>query len=68
MLNLEESVIQSGQETSEKHKRLYTKSDLFEVGENVMTERGRKVGIEAYTNMIQRYALEGLLRQNEFYS
>ena len=57
---LNESAVESGQETSGKGNCLYTKSDLIELGENTMTERGRKVGIEAYTNIIQRYALTGL--------
>eukprot|EP00980_Cylindrotheca_fusiformis_P009723 scaffold2149_cov187-Cylindrotheca_fusiformis.AAC.1 len=31
------------------------------IGENVLTERAREVGIRAYTDCIQRYALHGLL-------
>ncbi len=41
-------------------RRLYTKRNLVGLGENYMTDRGKRVGIQAYTSMIQRYALKGL--------
>lgn len=31
------------------------------IGENTLTDRGREVGLRAYTDCIQRYALHGLL-------
>ncbi|KAG7340265.1 protein of unknown function DUF4864 containing protein [Nitzschia inconspicua] len=37
-------------------------TDVEGIGTNlILTERGRDIGIEAYTNCIQRYALKGLL-------
>ena len=42
---------------------VYSKSDILELGENIMTARGRKVGIDSYTNVIQRYALHGLFEE-----
>lgn len=42
---------------------VYSKSDILALGENLMTARGRKVGIESYTNVIQRYALHGLFEE-----
>ncbi len=63
LLGLEKSIQRSGQDTSHKSSRLYTKQNLIELGENFMTERGRKVGIDAYTSIIQRYALEGLFKK-----
>ena len=63
LLNLEETASAAGQDTSGKVKILFTKKDLAELGENAMTERGRKVGIHAYSKMIQRYALQGLYRR-----
>lgn len=43
--------------------QVYTEALLPQLGSNYMTERGRKVGIDAYTNLIQRYILKGLLEQ-----
>jgi hypothetical protein len=41
----------------------FTEKDMIQLGKNYMTTRGLNVGIDAYTNMIQRYALEGLFEQ-----
>lgn len=43
--------------------QVYTEALLPQLGCNYMTERGRRVGIDAYTSLIQRYALKGLLGQ-----
>jgi len=43
--------------------QVYTEALLPQLGSNYMTERGRKVGIDAYTDLIQRYILKGLLEQ-----
>eukprot|EP00555_Chaetoceros_dichaeta_P009968 CAMPEP_0198260212 /NCGR_PEP_ID=MMETSP1447-20131203/9244_1 /TAXON_ID=420782 /ORGANISM="Chaetoceros dichaeta, Strain CCMP1751" /LENGTH=464 /DNA_ID=CAMNT_0043947819 /DNA_START=581 /DNA_END=1975 /DNA_ORIENTATION=- len=42
---------------------VYTESQLPQLGSNYMTERGRKLGIDTYTNLILRYVLQGLLQQ-----
>jgi hypothetical protein len=42
-------------------KAIFTEKDISELGKNYMTTRGLQVGIGAYTNLIQRYALGGLL-------
>lgn len=42
---------------------IYSRSDISEIGENIMTVRGRNVGIDAYTKTIQRYALHGLFEE-----
>ena len=39
----------------------YDEKHIPMIGKNIMTERGRKVGISAYSDLIQRYALKGLL-------
>jgi len=36
-------------------------TEVYTLGLNVITERGRNLGIQAYTHLIQRYALQGLL-------
>ena len=38
----------------------YTQTSLQALGLNIMTEKGRNVGIAAYSHWIQRYALHGL--------
>ena len=61
LLKVDSSTQSSGEETGDETSRhVYTNSDLAKLGENTLTERGRKVGIEAYSNSIQRYALRGL--------
>ena len=40
-----------------------TDRDIAGLGSNMLTEKGRQVGIKAYTDAIQRYALRGLLER-----
>ena len=54
-----QSVMSAG-ETSDS-KRIFTENDISQIGKNYMTIRGINVGIQAYTEVIQRYALDGLL-------
>jgi hypothetical protein len=42
-------------------QQLYTSRDVPGLGACGMTDKARRVGIEAYTSCIQRYALRGLL-------
>lgn len=44
---------------------IYTEKDMIQLGKNYMTVRGLNIGIDAYSNLIQRYALEGLLEMFE---
>ncbi|KAL7505261.1 hypothetical protein ACHAXN_002763 [Cyclotella atomus] len=40
-----------------------TDRDIVGLGANALTEKGRQIGIRAYTDAIQRYALRGLLER-----
>jgi hypothetical protein len=40
-----------------------TDRDIPGLGANMLTEKGRQIGIRAYTDAIQRYALRGLLEK-----
>eukprot|EP00804_Cyclotella_cryptica_P022819 CCRYP_005033-RA/>CCRYP_005033-RA protein AED:0.14 eAED:0.14 QI:0/0/0/1/0/0/2/90/575 len=40
-----------------------TDRDIPGLGANMLTEKGRQIGIRAYTDAIQRYALRGLLQR-----
>lgn len=60
MLNKVKMLAQSAGE-SPKANTIYTEKDVLELGKNYMTARGLQVGIKAYTHVIQRYALSGLL-------
>jgi len=60
LLNVAHSESNIGQETTDNTDKLYFNSSLAGLGENYMTERGKRVGIESYTSTIRRYALKGL--------
>jgi Domain of unknown function (DUF4954) len=45
-----------------KLKEEYPLDNVGGIGSNQLTERGRDIGIRAYTSCIRRYALRGLLR------
>jgi len=49
--------------TESNNRKIYTEVELPELGKNFMTERGRNIGIQAYTHIIQLYALRALLEQ-----
>ena len=57
----------SGQNSLEKvtTKICYTHKSIYRLGQNYVTDDGRKRGISAYTNAIQLYALRGLLQKVE---
>lgn len=59
LVSCKQSVVSAG-ETSDS-KRIFTENDIIQIGKNYMTIRGINVGIKAYTDVIQRYALDGLL-------
>lgn len=48
-------------DASRKRAPVYRGKDIPELGDNELSEKGRVSGIEAYTDCIQRYALQGLL-------
>lgn len=54
-----------GQSSGEgKAKSVFkTDKDISGLGANMLTEKGRQIGIRAYTDAIQRYALQGLLER-----
>jgi Domain of unknown function (DUF4954) len=39
---------------------IYSERVIPGIGENQMTEKGRKIGVQAYSELIQRFALQGL--------
>lgn len=43
----------------------FTDAQLSELGKNFMTVRGKNVGIQAYSNLVQRYALAGFFERIE---
>lgn len=43
----------------------FTDVQLSDLGKNFMTVRGKKIGIQAYSNLIQRYALAGFFERIE---
>ena len=49
----------AGGESSDS-KAIFTEKDIIQLGKNYMTTRGLNVGVIAYTNLVQRYALRGL--------
>ena len=55
----------SGMNTGESSdsNAIFTEKDILQLGKNYMTTRGLNVGINAYTDIIQRYALVGLFEQ-----
>ena len=57
----------SGQASGEMKKATVFKTDrsIPGLGQNYLTESGRKKGIQAYTNIIHLYALRGLLLKAE---
>jgi hypothetical protein len=59
LVSCKDSIISTGETSDSKH--VITENDIIQLGKNYMTTRGLHVGINAYTNMIQRYALGGLL-------
>jgi len=59
LVSCKQSGVSAG-ETSDS-KRIFTENDIIQIGKNYMTIRGIDVGIKAYTDLIQRYALDGLL-------
>jgi len=60
-LNKVKMLTQQSAGESLMEKAIFTERDISELGKNYMTARGLQVGIRAYTHVIQRYALGGLL-------
>eukprot|EP00956_Cyclotella_meneghiniana_P001621 scaffold1800_cov87-Cyclotella_meneghiniana.AAC.7 len=53
-----------GQSSGESKKSVFkTDRDITGLGANMLTEKGRQIGIKAYTDAVQRYALRGLLER-----
>eukprot|EP00562_Extubocellulus_spinifer_P024674 CAMPEP_0178673422 /NCGR_PEP_ID=MMETSP0698-20121128/34295_1 /TAXON_ID=265572 /ORGANISM="Extubocellulus spinifer, Strain CCMP396" /LENGTH=755 /DNA_ID=CAMNT_0020317435 /DNA_START=237 /DNA_END=2504 /DNA_ORIENTATION=+ len=56
----------SGQNSLERARpTIYKSESIHRLGQNYITENGRRKGILAYTNVIQLYALRGLLLKVE---
>lgn len=51
----------SGQRSGQDSSEILTAKDIIQLGNNYITQRGLDVGIKAYTAMIHRYALYGLM-------
>lgn len=53
--------LKSGQCSGQDSSEILTAKDIIQLGNNYITQRGLEVGIKAYTSMIRRYALYGLM-------
>jgi hypothetical protein len=67
LVNARSSLVYAGQQkqsAGEKKVVVYkTDKSIPGLGANQLTEKGRQIGIKAYTDAIQRYALRGLLER-----
>jgi len=67
LVNARSSLVYAGQQlqsAGEKKMVVYkTDKSIPGLGANQLTEKGRQIGIKAYTDAIQRYALRGLLKR-----
>ena len=65
LVDARSSLVYAGQQQSAGEKKILYKTDksIPGLGANQLTEKGRQIGIKAYTDAIQRYALRGLLER-----
>lgn len=63
LLEARNALLNAGQQMAGESKKKVYKTDksIPGLGANQLTEKGRQIGIAAYTDAIQRYALRGLL-------